>query len=99
MEQHFVTYPLENPGTANITICRRNFPAGTAFPIHWHDYFELEYILEGEGLHTHNGTTSAIDKGCTYLMGFNDFHSFTAVTDVDLYSVHFSKGYLPPLEK
>ncbi len=75
---------------------KKEFAAGTSFPIHWHDYYEFEIIVSGQARHIHNGTASVITAGCAYLMCYNDFHSSTAITDMVLYSVHFKKEWLSP---
>ncbi len=49
-------------------------------PLHWHEYFEIEMVLDGEGTNTINGTDYAIGKGTLCLFSTTDFHSIVLKT-------------------
>ncbi|MBR6709182.1 MAG: helix-turn-helix domain-containing protein [Clostridia bacterium] len=70
-------------------------PRGKEFPLHWHDYYELEVILSGEGLHRHNDSQYTVSAGSAYLMSYYDFHSLQAVTDMMVLNVSFHESLLP----
>jgi len=36
--------------------------------LHWHDYFEIEIVLDGTGTHQYNGTNYPLSEGCAYLL-------------------------------
>lgn len=42
---------------------------------HWHDYFEMEFFFEGEGIHVFNGKTMDVSRGTVYLLTPSDFHT------------------------
>ncbi len=46
-------------------------------PMHLHDYYELEIVLEGQGEQNLNGTVYPISPGCVYFLTPIDFHSIT----------------------
>lgn len=64
------------------------------YPLHWHDFFEFEIIVSGQAEHNYNGSIDTVGEGCAYLMSYNDFHGLTAITDLDIYSIHFNGSML-----
>ena len=44
------------------------------YKIHWHDYFEIEMIVEGTAEHILNGVKYTLNKGDIYLLTPVDFH-------------------------
>lgn len=44
------------------------------YPVHWHEFYELSYILEGEGTHLWNGARYPLKSGSMYLLTPADFH-------------------------
>lgn len=91
-----ITYPSEIDESKDFQLIEQHLPAGTEFPLHWHDYIELQFIVSGSAMHNYNGTTYTIVTGSAYMMCFYDFHAVTALTDVTLYSIHFNKSALHP---
>ena len=49
-----------------------------SYPLHWHDFFEIELIKEGSGTHILNGKKYPISKGCAYLLRPADYHEITS---------------------
>lgn len=96
MKQRILTYPSDIQGNAGFLLTRRRIAAGTVYPIHWHDFYEFEIIRSGQAEHIHNNTRSVVSEGSAFLICLNDFHGITALTDLELYSIHFSKDLLPP---
>lgn len=45
-------------------------------PVHKHSYFEIIFILKGNGIHNINGNTFAYTEGDVFLLGPEDFHDF-----------------------
>jgi len=43
--------------------------------VHWHDYYELGYVLEGTAVHVVNGTEERLSPGCGFLLSPADFHA------------------------
>lgn len=79
----------------NILLAEKRFCAGESFPLHWHDYFEWELILEGCAEQVCNGRAFSVRAGDSYLLSYCDLHSFRAVTEVRLLSIRFDERALP----
>jgi AraC-like DNA-binding protein/quercetin dioxygenase-like cupin family protein len=43
--------------------------------VHWHDYYELGYVLEGHAAHVINGVARAASPGTVFLLSPADFHA------------------------
>ena len=74
----------------------RQEAAGFSFPLHWHDYFELEILLAGHGRHVCNGMEYPIAAGDVWLMSLCDFHAIHLDCDTTYLHIAFGKGFLPP---
>ncbi len=66
--------------------------------LHWHDYYEIEFITGGEGSHLANGEKYPLRRGCAYLLTPKDFHTVTESPQnrLQLYNINFSEQILPP---
>lgn len=65
------------------------------YPFHWHDYFEIEIIINGIVEHSfNNGDSVILSSGNAYLMTYYDFHKFTALTEVKTITIQFSESNL-----
>ena len=56
--------------------------------LHWHDYFEIEIVLDGSGIHQYNGNSYPLTAGCAYLMTPMDIHALIPDPGTDLHVVH-----------
>lgn len=61
---------------------------------HWHNYFEIEIIVNGTGSHVFNGTAYPISKGDAYLLTPVDFHEIKASSPVELINISFDEMWL-----
>ena len=43
-------------------------------PVHWHDYYEFSYVLDGTAEHIVNGVSKPIERGSAFLLSPTDFH-------------------------
>lgn len=68
---------------------------GEYFSPHWHDYFELEIVLGGEGEHIYNNTKYMLSRGSIYLMSYYDFHELKAREDMQMLKLQFNENVLP----
>lgn len=59
------------------------------WPIHFHNHYEIELILSGEGVHFINGREMQISAGSLYLMTPSDLHSLTPLSPVTLINLQF----------
>lgn len=67
-----------------------------AFPLHRHEYLELELILKGTGTEWINGYEHPLRKGMFYLLRPSDFHEYYSLKDVELITISFDYSLLPP---
>lgn len=67
--------------------------------LHWHDYYEIEFITGGHGTHVFNGEKYPLQRGCAYLITPKDFHTVTEdpADRLQLFNINFSEQILPPL--
>lgn len=68
------------------------------YPLHWHDYYELQYIKSGHGTLIINGEAYDLRPGSMALLSPVDFHCFENVPADDplkVISVKFSDLILP----
>jgi AraC-like DNA-binding protein/mannose-6-phosphate isomerase-like protein (cupin superfamily) len=67
---------------------RRSFAVQTpelgSVGVHWHDYYELGYVLEGEAAHVVNAVEEHITPGSAFLLSPADFHALEPVGSVPL---------------
>ena len=63
----------------------------TTYPLHIHNYYELELITSGVGLNRINGMSFPVSRGSLYLLTPNDTHQLDFVEPISL--VH--AGFLP----
>ena len=56
------------------------------YPLHWHDYYELELVVDGEGVQWLNGRRIPMSKGCLYLLRPADLHRIRAEQPIRVYS-------------
>lgn len=68
------------------------------YPLHWHDYYELQYVKSGHGTLIINGDPYELEPGSMALLSPVDFHCFENVPMNDplkVISVKFSDLILP----
>ena len=63
--------------------------------MHWHDYFECEFILSGNIRHKINNRDEYIGKGSAYLLSYFDSHSVIPEDEVKLFKIQFNENLLP----
>jgi len=71
-------------------------PRGAFYPLHWHDYFECEILLQGSAKHQRNGICTQIHTGDAYILSYEDTHSVRADEDLHIFSVRFREDLLAP---
>ena len=64
------------------------------FPLHWHDFFEIEIILGGKGSHKLNGNTYSLEKGDMYLLTPTDYHEVIPHGGVEIFNIMFHENLL-----
>ena len=63
-------------------------PSWPSRELHWHDYFEVEIVLSGTGIHKYDGIDYPLSTGCAYLLTPMDIHALIPDPGTDLHVVH-----------
>ena len=66
-----------------------------SYPLHWHNYFEIEIITDGNAKHIYNGTQYEISKGDAYILTPVDFHEIPSADKIGLINISFDSSRLP----
>lgn len=61
---------------------------------HWHDFYEIEIILSGEGTHILNGYEHPFKRGLVYILSPLDFHQLKPKGKIELYNIMFRESML-----
>ncbi len=78
-------------GNRHIAVKRQAY---RTYPQHWHNYFELELVVKGSGIHSFNGVEYPLQKGDAYLLTPVDFHEIKASSAIELINVSFDEVWL-----
>ncbi len=78
----------------NIIVRDHIISENTTFPMHFHDYFELEIIVSGKTDYTLNNEKINGDSGSVFLLSYYDYHCFTALTDIQIINIRFNNRFL-----
>ena len=79
-------------GDRHISVKRQTY---RAYPQHWHNYFELEIVVAGEGVHILNGVAYPVSKGDSYLLTPIDFHKIETTSPIEIINISFDEVWLP----
>lgn len=72
---------------SGIRINHRKLPECT--DLHWHDFFEFEFVISGKGKHIFNGTEYELKAGSAFMSTQVDFHKVIPLDNLDLCTVMF----------
>ena len=78
---------LEIPDNFMKVELRRN---AKNYGFHYHEYFEIEFMLSGNGKTIVNGNEIALKKGVVYMLRPTDMHEFIVDEPIDNYNVSFT---------
>lgn len=79
---------LENNVNVTKKIVRDNYL------LHWHDFFEIEFISSGSGVQILNGQETRLEKGAVCLLTPNDFHEIRCNGEVELFNIQFAASMI-----
>lgn len=74
-------------------VVEKTLKKGSAVGIHWHDYFELEFIVSGEEEVTYNNEKFIASRGNATLMSYCDFHALRQISDVKMINIRFFENF------
>lgn len=67
-------------------LCRVNNTQGS-YPLHRHDYIEIEYLVSGKLDHDLNGAKSIFSTGDCWCLDNRDLHMFTVLEPVEIHNI------------
>ncbi len=59
----------------------------TNYPLHTHDYFEIEIIVSGEAETVFNGTHITLSKGSAHILSPTDVHDLKIIKPLEIYKL------------
>lgn len=62
--------------------------------LHWHDYIELELVVDGKGKQQLNDRESSLRRGSLSLLRLTDFHGLSAESELQLYNLSVDEAFL-----
>jgi AraC-like DNA-binding protein len=67
-----------------------------AYPLHWHKFYELTFIISGTGSHTVNGELHTLAPGVLFLLTPVDFHQLAPALGqtLEVFNIIFSGDFL-----
>ena len=68
-----------------------------SFPMHSHEFFEIEIVLDGEGVQWLNGRELALRAGSVYFLTPADFHRVEAGEGMRIWNLSFDEAVLQSL--
>ena len=75
------------------SICKRHIKPRT-YPMHWHDFLELEIVMAGLMKHSSNNQTYILGPGSAHVLCLHDCHGLSILEDTRLYCMHISTDLL-----
>lgn len=83
----------EEIGSTKISAIKRSLNHN--YPLHWHEYYEVEYILSGSGVYVINDTEYPFEEGTLFFLTPIDFASIDRISeDITLLNVSFSEYWI-----
>ncbi len=76
----------------DISLSKRNVKE--IYPLHWHNFFEIEVILGGQGTQILNGNPYKLEKGYMYLLTPTDYHEVIPDKSVEIFNIMFHENLL-----
>lgn len=64
------------------------------YPLHWHEFYELEYIVSGRGTYTLNGVSYPAAPGMLFFSTYMDFHDVQADEPIQTLTVEFNEQWI-----
>lgn len=73
--------------------CLNDKPTGQ-YSLHWHNFFEIEFVVNGNGEHSINGVNHPLARGWLYLVKPSDRHSLISNPNdsLDIFTIQFDSS-------
>ena len=101
MSKDFLTLRMENiannPKIAHATdfLVVEKKLLSSLFPLHRHEFFEIELITSGTGNMLLNGKHKELKTGVLYLLRPSDFHEYFPSSPLEITTITFNFSFLP----
>jgi AraC-like DNA-binding protein len=76
-------------------IVKSDYIAPPTFPLHNHDYFEIELVTSGHGYQMINGKKYPMKPGMFYILAPSDNHKFFIQKNITVWNISFTHSFLP----
>ena len=86
-EGKLVTLPYDDNKRESIFCCKRVLCDGYA--LHSHNFFEIEFLMDGEGIQIINGKRYPWRAGTICFFAPTDFHEIVAISPLTFYNISF----------
>jgi AraC-like DNA-binding protein/mannose-6-phosphate isomerase-like protein (cupin superfamily) len=63
------------------------------FPPHKHDYIEIQYIMNGSGIHYINGQPYEVQRGSMLFLNYGDIHAQRPETPMEIITCHMTPSF------
>lgn len=89
-----------NPVKEGAPYCARRVVTYNQIELHWHNFYEIDFLDGGLGTQILNGETHSFSRGTVTILGTTDFHAYTQDSEngeshpLSTYSFHFEQGFL-----
>lgn len=70
-------YDINIPSNYGYICQKRIFDENYTSKMHWHSVIELEFLIEGSGIHHYNGKSEPVNPGDLWLLTLYDSHQMT----------------------
>lgn len=65
-------------------------------PLHWHEFYEIEFILSGSGRYLQNGISYPALPNTMFFSSYMDFHEIKCDTHLEILSIKFDERWVEP---
>lgn len=84
-----------NPTRFGEAVCLLRSSVADFYPLHAHDFFELELVVQGDGFHYLNGQVLPLRPGAIFLLTPADVHRLKAASPLALLSLKVARAKAP----
>ncbi|MBQ8895061.1 MAG: helix-turn-helix domain-containing protein [Clostridia bacterium] len=70
----------------------------SSFPLHAHEYYEMEIVLSGQGIHRLGEQVYPLERGSIFILSPADFHSVEVTEEMVLWNIAFDETAAQPLQ-
>ena len=93
MGTKIITEPYDIMLNPLFSISKRHIKPRT-YPMHWHDFLELEIVIAGSMRHSSNNQTYTLGPGSAHVLCLHDCHGLSTLEDTTLYCLHIKTELL-----